>query len=136
MTQRTRQLAARLLSLVLAAVLAAGLCTQAMAEGVPRTDTPVYRVSFYAANCFNLQDDAGQRSGYGYEMMQGLSRYMQCTFDYVGYDKTPEQCVDMLRKGELDLGVCHLPPPGHHGLHLHERQGHQHQGGGRGLCHL
>lgn len=103
MTQRTRQLAARLLSLVLAAVLAAGLCTQAMAEGVPRTDTPVYRVSFYAASCFNLQDDAGQRSGYGYEMMQGLSRYMQCTFDYVGYDKTPEQCVDMLRKGELDL---------------------------------
>ena len=83
--------------------MAVGFCTAAAAESVPRLETPVYKVAFYASNCYHIQDDSGQRSGYGYEMMQGLSKYMQCTFDYVGYDKTPAESVDMLRNGEVDL---------------------------------
>ena len=93
----------RLAALFLVLAMAVGFCTAAAAEGVPRLDTPVYKVAFYASNCYHIQDDSGQRSGYGYEMMQGLSKYMQCTFDYVGYDKTPAESVDMLRNGEVDL---------------------------------
>lgn len=66
-------------------------------------ETPDYKVAFYAFNCYNMQDKSGKRSGYGYEMMQGISKYMQCTFSYVGYDKTADECVEMLRNGELDI---------------------------------
>ena len=43
-----------------------------------------------------MTDENGKRYGYGYEMMQNISNYMQCTFSYVGYDKTAAECVDML----------------------------------------
>lgn len=51
-------------------------------------ETPDYKVSYYAFDCYNMIDANGKRSGYGYEMMQGITKYMQCTFSYVGYDKS------------------------------------------------
>lgn len=65
--------------------------------------TPDYKVAFFAFDCYHMQDKTGKRSGYGYEMMQGLSQYLQCTFSYVGYDKTASECEDMLRNGALDI---------------------------------
>ena len=103
MKAATQKLTRRLAALILVLVLAVGFSTAAWAEGVPRRETPVYKVAFYAANCYHIQDENGRRSGYGYEMMQGLSKYMQCTFDYVGYDKTPAESMEMLRSGEVDL---------------------------------
>ncbi len=79
----------RLAALLLVLALAVSYAAAALAEGVPRLETPIYKVAFYASSNYHIQDESGQRSGYGYEMMQGLSKYMQCTFDYVGYDKTP-----------------------------------------------
>lgn len=66
-------------------------------------NTPNYKVSYYAFDCYNMIDKNGKHSGYGYEMMQGITKYLQCTFSYVGYDKSAEECVDMLRKGKLDI---------------------------------
>lgn len=103
MKAATQKLTRRLAALMLVLVLAVGFSTAAWAENVPRRETPVYKVAFYAANCYHIQDENGRRSGYGYEMMQGLSKYMQCTFDYVGYDKTPAESMEMLRSGEVDL---------------------------------
>lgn len=65
--------------------------------------TPNYKVAFYFFDCYHMQDKNGKRSGYGYEMMQGLSKYLQCTFSYVGYDKTAAECEEMLRNGEIDI---------------------------------
>ena len=93
----------RILALGLALLVAALWCCTAFASGIPQVETPNYRVAFYAFDCFNMQDENGIRSGYGYEMMQGLAKYLQCTFSYVGYDKTADECVDMLRNGELDI---------------------------------
>lgn len=73
------------------------------ADSLSRMDTPDYKVAYYAFDCFNMQDENGKRSGYGYEMMQGISKYLQCTFSYVGYEKSASECVDMLRNGELDI---------------------------------
>ena len=67
------------------------------------TDTPNYKVSYYAFDCYNMIDKNGKRSGYGYEMMRGISKYLQSTFSYVGYDKSAEECVEMLRNGKLDI---------------------------------
>ena len=75
----------------------------ALAASLPRYDTPSYKVSFYAYACFNIQDENGQRSGYGYEMMQNISKYLQCTFSYIGYDNTAAENEEMLRSGQIDI---------------------------------
>ena len=78
-------------------------CCTVLAAGVPKQETPQYKVSYYAYDCFNMQDESGQRSGYGYEMMQDLSKFLQCTFSYVGYDKSAKENEEMLRTGEIDV---------------------------------
>lgn len=77
-------------------------CWQVLAD-VPQEKTPDYKVAFYAYDCYHMQDENGRKYGYGYDMMQGLSEFMQCTFSYVGYDKSAQECEEMLRDGELDL---------------------------------
>lgn len=76
---------------------------QAYAAPVPQEDTPNYKVSYYSFDCFNMQDEYGENYGYGYDMLQGLSKYMQCTFSYVGFDKSAKECEEMLRNGEIDI---------------------------------
>ena len=93
----------RAVSLIMVIVMVIMCSCPVYAYAVPKVETPDYKVSFYAFDCFNMQDDHGRRSGYGYEMMQGISKYMQCTFSYVGYDKTASECEEMLRNGEIDL---------------------------------
>ena len=73
------------------------------AFALPEQETPNYKVAFYPYDCYHMQDEYGKRTGYGYEMMQGLSKYLQCTFSYVGYDKSAAECEEMLRAGELDI---------------------------------
>ena len=73
------------------------------AASVPKEDTPNYKVAFYAFDCYHMQDENGKRYGYGYDMMQSLSNYLQCTFSYIGYDKSAAECVDMLRDGKVDI---------------------------------
>ena len=50
-----------------------------------------------------MQDENGRKTGYGYEMMQGVSKYLQSTFSYVGYDKSAKECEEMLRNGKIDI---------------------------------
>lgn len=89
-------------ALLVVVSMAAALLPAAAAD-VPRVETPEYTVAFYAYPGYHIQDEYGQRSGYGYEMMQGLARHMQCTFRYVGYDKTPDACEQLLQSGQIDL---------------------------------
>lgn len=73
------------------------------AFAVEKQETPDYKVAFYHFDCYHMQDENGKRSGYGYEMMEGISKYLQCTFSYEGYDKTAAECEEMLRNGEIDI---------------------------------
>ena len=78
---------------------------ETFAAAVPQEDTPEYKIGFYAFDCYHMQDEDGRRSGYGYEMMQDVSKYLQCTFSYVGYDKTAKECEEMLRSGDIDIRI-------------------------------
>lgn len=97
---QVKKLAAAVLSGVL---LAATYCGQVSAASVPQEDTPDYKVAFYAYDCYHMQDEDGRKYGYGYDMMQELSEFLQCTFSYVGYENTAAECEEMLRNGEVDL---------------------------------
>lgn len=92
------------ISAILLAVLAIlPLAVTAFASSVPKAYTPEYKVAFYAFDCYHMQDEDGRRYGYGYELMQDVAKYTQCTFSYVGYDKTATECFDMLIAGEIDI---------------------------------
>lgn len=93
----------RAITLFLGILLVLMIACPALADSIPQAETPDYKVAFYAFDNYHMQDENGLRTGYGYEMMQDLSRYMQCTFSYVGYENSASECIDMLRKGELDL---------------------------------
>ena len=88
---------------LLAACLLAMSILPLVALALPEQETPDYKVAFYPYDCYHMQDAYGKRTGYGYEMMQGVANYLQCTFSYVGYDKSAAQCEEMLRGGELDI---------------------------------
>ena len=104
LTYRKGRKMRRRLSAFFWGILLVVLCTcETFAASIPQADTPEYKVAFYAFDCYHMQDEDGKRTGYGYEMMQLVSKYLQCTFSYVGYDKTPAECVEMLRNGELDI---------------------------------
>ena len=88
---------------VLAVFLLVSLLLPIAALALPQQETPDYKVAFYPYDCYHMQDAYGKRTGYGYEMMQGIAKYLQCTFSYVGYDKSAKECEEMLRSGELDI---------------------------------
>ena len=70
----------RISSLMLSILLIASMVTDTFATYMPRTKTPDYNVAFYAFDCYHMQDENGKRSGYGYEMMQGLSNPCNAPF--------------------------------------------------------
>ncbi len=84
-------------------VFAAYFPCAAFAASIPQLSTPDYKVAYYAFDCYHMIDENGKLYGYGYDMMQDISNYMQCTFSYVGYDKSAAECVEMLRSGEIDI---------------------------------
>lgn len=66
-------------------------------------DRKVVRVGFFAYDGYHMMDEDGNKSGYGYEFLQMASRYMNVTFEYVGYDKSWDEMQAMLLRGEIDL---------------------------------
>lgn len=50
------------------------VCNPVYAASVPQKQTKDYKVSYYAFDCFNMQNENGKKYGYGYDMMQQLIR--------------------------------------------------------------
>ncbi len=83
--------------LLAAALLLLGLCP-ALAAG-----QEVLRVGFFAFSGYHVIEEDGRRSGYGYEFLQKLASHADWTYEYVGYDGSYADALDMLRSGEVDL---------------------------------
>lgn len=67
----------------------------------------VIRVGFYNMDGYHEQDEDGHRSGYGYEFLQKVGRYLPYRYEYVGYDKSWNEMLDMLEKGEADAAFLY-----------------------------
>lgn len=52
---------------------------------------------------YHNKDDEGRLTGYGVEVLQMISKYSHLNFDYVGYDKSWNDMLDMLENGEIDI---------------------------------
>ena len=70
-------------------------------------ENDVVRVGFYKWDGFNNMDEEGNLSGYGYEYLEHLSRYNNWNYEFVGYDKTWQESMEMLKSGEIDI-LCSM----------------------------
>jgi signal transduction histidine kinase/CheY-like chemotaxis protein/ABC-type amino acid transport substrate-binding protein len=89
-----RRLSAALIALILMICIAA----PARAGG-----TKTVKVGFFAMEGYHMMDDAGNRSGYGYDYLQAMAQYNNWVYDYVGYDKSWSDMLTMLDNGEIDM---------------------------------
>ncbi len=74
------------------------------------TSSKSVRVGFFPLDGY--QNKQGNRkSGYGYDFLQLVRRFSNLNFEYIGYDKSWEENLEMLRNGEIDLmtGVHKTP---------------------------
>lgn len=60
------------------------------------------KVGFYPLEGYQNKQGI-RKSGYGYDFLQLVRRFSDLNFEYVGYDKTWEENLQMLANGEIDL---------------------------------
>ncbi len=89
-------------ALILAACIAGLIPARADAAYDPAQRQTI-RVGFFAMDGYHMMDSEGNRSGYGYEFLQLVARYLDVDFEYVGYEDSWEQMQQMLERGEIDL---------------------------------
>lgn len=61
------------------------------------------RVGFFAFDGYHMIDQNGNRSGYGYDLLQHMVGYTDWQYEYIGYDKNWSEMQDMLEAGEIDM---------------------------------
>ena len=61
------------------------------------------RAGVFYFDGYHTMDEEGKLTGYGIEVLQMISQYSHLNFDYVGYDKSWNDMLDMLENGEIDL---------------------------------
>ncbi len=93
----------RLLCLVLAAALLAAACPAAYAAEPAEEQPEVLRVGYFAFPGYHIIEEDGRRSGYGYEFLQRLAIHAGWTYEYVGYDGSYAEALDLLRDGQVDI---------------------------------
>lgn len=89
----------RVQALVLCLLLAASAFALADEDG----ERQVIRVGFFAFDGYHTIDENGNRSGYGYEFLRMVSRYLNVDYEYIGYERSWEDMLAMLAAGEIDL---------------------------------
>ncbi|NCC67019.1 MAG: transporter substrate-binding domain-containing protein [Clostridia bacterium] len=61
------------------------------------------RVGFFEFAGYHMLDENGCRSGYGFDYLMHLACYGNLSYEFVGYDKSLSEMIDMLENGEIDL---------------------------------
>jgi signal transduction histidine kinase/ABC-type amino acid transport substrate-binding protein len=61
------------------------------------------RVGFFEFSGYHEIDKNGNRSGFGYDVLQELQPYTNWKYEYVGYEAGWSQMLNMLDSGEIDL---------------------------------
>ncbi len=78
------------------------LCTTTAVQASDSKSRTV-KVGFFAMDGYHMIDEDGIRSGYGYDFLQAVTRYVNFDYEYIGYDKSWEDMQSMLLNGEIDV---------------------------------
>lgn len=103
MKKRTNFTWCRKAALVLLAACMIGLLPVRANAAYDAAQRETIRIGFFAMDGYHMMDGQGNRSGYGYDFLQMVSRYLDVDFEYVGYEDSWEEMQTMLENGEIDL---------------------------------
>lgn len=67
------------------------------------------RVGYFHVSGYQELDDDGRRSGFGYDYLQEIAKYTGWKYEFV--DATWDECLLMLKNGEIDLMSCARKSP-------------------------
>lgn len=88
----------RIVSAFIAVVFMLGLLLtclpRASAESAPRQ---VIRVGFFEFEGYHMTGEDGTRSGYGYDFLRMMARYLNVEYEYLGYDCGWDEIQQMVR---------------------------------------
>ncbi len=91
-------------TLILACFFVPALFSFSNSENTYAYDSPTpVKVGFFALDGYHNINENGQKSGYGYELLQMIGGYANFEYTYVGYDKNWKELVEMLFNGEIDF---------------------------------
>ncbi len=93
----------RPLCFILSVMLLVSSCFTARAAAPEEEQPEVLRVGFFSFPGYHVIEEDGRRSGYGYEFLQRLAIHAGWSYEYVGYDSSYADSLDMLRSGEVDI---------------------------------
>ena len=93
----------RILCLMLAVLMLTQGCFLVEAAQAETEQQEVLKVGFFAFPGYHTIDKDGRRSGYGYDFLQRIAIHGGWTYEYVGYDSSYADALDMLRNGEVDI---------------------------------
>ncbi len=66
-------------------------------------ENQIVRVGFYQMDGYQELSEDGSRSGFGYEMLMMLSKYIGFNYEWVPVDGSMDEIYDKLDRGEIDL---------------------------------
>lgn len=90
-------------TLLIVSLLITMLCPEMAFAAEKDTNRETIRVGFFAMDGYHMMDEEGNRSGYGYDFLRLMARYIDVDYEYVGYDKSWGEMQEMLENGEIDL---------------------------------
>ncbi|MDD3409510.1 MAG: transporter substrate-binding domain-containing protein, partial [Eubacteriales bacterium] len=94
--------ACRAVAALLAVLLAVAAAPAAFAQQSSGA-REVVRVGYFLWDGYQMQDETGVRSGYGYDFLKMAENYNNWKYEYTGGDTSWEESLQMLEKGEVDL---------------------------------
>ena len=97
-----RQIKGLFYMILSALMLMAGIWT-AYADGNENSERETIRVGFFKTDGLHMINDDGEKTGYGYDLLRYMSRYLNVDYQYIGYDKSWAEMLRMLDDGELDM---------------------------------
>ena len=67
------------------------------------SESKTLRAGFYYCEGYHEIGQDGTYTGYGYDLLQLIARYENVKYEYVGYDKSWDEMLKMLKDGEIDV---------------------------------
>ncbi len=71
------------------------------AEGTANNRT--VKAGIFCFDGYHMKDSDGAYTGYGIELLNLISQYSHLNFTYIGYDKSWDETLEMLERGEIDV---------------------------------
>ncbi len=67
------------------------------------TNNRTVKAGVFFFDGYHMRDENGVYTGYGIELLDMISQYSHLNFEYIGYDKSWEEMLGMLERGEIDI---------------------------------